>query len=498
LTKTSLVAAGALLTVALAAVIGMTRAGSGGPAQAAPGEHALATVRRGSLALTLTETGTLKTKNAATIMSEIAGVEKIAWLADEGASVTKGAIVIELDKTEVEKRIEELENLVIQGESELKTARTDLEIQEAQNRTDLDKAALRVEVAHVALKKLLDGDIPKEERTRKLAIDKAKSMLERAEEKYKSMPDLLALGFVTKSQVEEERLKVEEASVALETATQELELYQKFQRPLDQKQKQAEVDEAERDLERAKQKAASQLEQKQAVIRQRELTLKSTNDRLEKARKDLEKMTLRAPTDGIVVYGDLGERFRSREIKVGMQVWPNQTILTLPDTSELAVVVRVHEADIEKLKVGMPASVTLDTYKGLVLSGEVAKIASVANAGDSWLEEDVKKFSVDIAVKDRNQSLRPGITAKVEITVGEVKDALYVPSQAVFAREGKFRCFVRAAGRTVAREVEIGRANDQHVEVKKGLELDERVVLYNAEAAEVDAAAPPASAAAKP
>ncbi|HVY62821.1 MAG TPA: HlyD family efflux transporter periplasmic adaptor subunit, partial [Planctomycetota bacterium] len=167
----------------------------------------------------------------------------------------------------------------------------------------------------------------------------------------------------------------------------------------------------------------------------------------------------------------------------------NRTIVTLPDTSELAVLVRIHEADIEKLKVGMPATITLDTYKGLALSGEVAKIASVANAGDSWLEEDVKKFSVDIAVKDRPQDLRPGITAKAEITIGEVKDCLFVPSQAVFARSGKFRCFVRQGARAVAREVEIGSANDQFVEVKKGLEAGEKVLLVRPEGEEAGEAA---------
>src|SRR5205085_3373299 len=110
-----------------------------------------------------------------------------------------------------------------------------------------------------------------------------------------------------------------------------------------------------------------------------------------------------------------------------------------------AVLIKVHEADINKLKVGMPATVTLDTYKGLALSGEISKIASVANANDSWFGDDVKKFGVDIAIKDKGLTLRPGITAKAEVAVGEVKDVVYVPSQAVFAKDGKFRCFVRRA-----------------------------------------------------
>jgi HlyD family secretion protein len=453
------------------------RALSGAPREPAPTLANAFAVKRGALRITLDETGTLKTKTASTIRSGVEGSAKIAFLIDEGAAVKSGDVLVELDQTEVKEKIEELERNRIQGESELDTASSELEVQEAQAKTDLEKAELRVDVARVAERKLKEGDIPKELKTRQLRIEKATSALQRAEEKYKTMPDLQKLGFVTKSQVEEERLKVEEAKVELDAAKQDMDLYTRFQQPLDTKTKEAEVGEAERELERTKSRTAALTEEKRAIVLQRELTLKATFERLAREKKRRANMTLRAPKDGIVVYGDPDQPWRSEEIKVGASVYENGVLCTIPDTSELAVALQVHEAEIDKLKLGLKATVTLETYKGVVLHGEVSKIAAIAISG-GWRDE-VKKFAVDVAIIESHLNLRTGITAKAEIEVTKLPEVLHVPLQAVHVKDGKHRCFVRSGGAVSPREVEIGAANDDFVEVKKGLSEGETVLLYD-------------------
>ncbi|MEZ0227613.1 MAG: hypothetical protein ACAI25_03255, partial [Planctomycetota bacterium] len=269
---------GLVVLVGIVAAIAASQL-SGAPKDAisAPAGVTTFAVKRGTLPVTLKETGTLKTKTATVIRSGVEGVTKIATIIAEGASVKSGDVVVELDQTDVKQKLEELEGQKIQQEAELKAARTDFAVQEAQAKTDVEKAELRVEVAKVNHKKLVEGDIPKERKTRQLRIEKAKSALQRVEEKYKTMPELQGLGFVTKSQVEEERLKVEEAKVELDAANQDYELYDKFQKPLDTKQKEAEVGEAERELVRTRARSESQVESKRAAMLQRELQLKKTN-----------------------------------------------------------------------------------------------------------------------------------------------------------------------------------------------------------------------------
>ncbi|MEZ0229756.1 MAG: efflux RND transporter periplasmic adaptor subunit, partial [Planctomycetota bacterium] len=76
-------------------------------------------------------------------------------------------------------------------------------------------------------------------------------------------------------------------------------------------------------------------------------------------------------------------------------------------------------------------------------------------------------------------TLRTGITAKAEIAIGEMKNVVYVPLQTVQVKDGKHRCFVKARGAVQPREVEIGRSNDDYVEIKKGLDEGEVVLLYD-------------------
>lgn len=466
-----------VLVGVIAAIASSQLSGAPRDAVAVSGHVTTFAVKRGTLPVTLKETGTLKTKKATIIRSTVEGQAKIATIVAEGAAVKSGDVVVELDQTDVKQKIEELEGQRIQQEAELKAAKTDFAVQEAQAKTDVEKAELRVEVSKVNHRKLIEGDIPKEQKTRQLRIEKAKSALQRVEEKYKTMPELQQLGFVTKSQVEEERLKVEEAKVELDAAKQDFELYDKYQKPLDTKQKEAEVGEAEREHTRTMARSESQVESKRAVMLQRELQMKKTLDRLSREKVKLENMTLHAPTDGIVVYGDPDRPWNSGEIKAGAQVWQNMPICTIPDTTEFGVILQVHEADINQISSGLPVTVTLDTYKGVVLKGEVSKIAAVAISG-GW-QDDVKKFAVDIAIVGSTLTLRTGITAKAEIAIGEMKNVIYVPLQTVQVKDGKHRCFVRARGSVTARDVEIGRANDDFVEIKKGLDEGEVVLLYD-------------------
>ena len=56
-------------------------------------------------------------------------------------------------------------------------------------------------------------------------------------------------------------------------------------------------------------------------------------------------------------------------------MWGGFTLFTIPDLRVMKVQVEIHEADINKIKKTQRVTVTMDTYPGLVLEGEVTKIA---------------------------------------------------------------------------------------------------------------------------
>jgi HlyD family secretion protein len=442
-----------------------------------PREGGTHTVARGKLPITLGEKGTLKTKNATKLNAET--YAKIEWIIEEGKTVKKDDILVKLDKQEMDKQREQLENQVTQLEAELKSATTNELIQKQQNQTNVEKAELQVEVAKVELKKFLEADDPAERRKLALAVESAETEVERNEEKLKANEELRKEDFVTENDVREARIQLKKARNDLETARMELKSYEEYRRPLELRKKEAAVVEADRGLEQAKQAAEAQLADKAAQVRQRESSLSSTKFQLEKTKEILSKMEIKAPTDGTVIYGDQDQPWNRENIKVGQQVWQGMVLITLPDPSEMAVTIQIHEADVDKLKVGMKAFVTSETQKDRTFEGEVVKIDSVANAGQNWWGgDDVKRFKVEIALTGKDLNLKTGTSARAEIRVGEVDECLAVPLQAVHDKDGKRYCFRQNGGSARERvEVTVGASNETMIEIKTGLSEADQVLL---------------------
>jgi len=445
------------------------------------------TVTRGTLTIALLEQGTLKTLKSTQIRSETNA--KIQSIIAEGTKVLKDAVLVELDKTDATRELEQLVNQVTQLEAELKSATTEETIQLDQNKTDIEKAKLDLEIKTVELTKLMEADIPAEVRRLDLAIEEAETALERAEDDVKASERLLQEKFVTENDHKQTVLNLKKSKNSLETARMEKANYERFKRPLDERQKREAVEEATRGLERAIKRAEAQIASKNAIVTQKRVSLDRVKNMKEQKEKDLTKMTIVAPTDGTVLYGDPDNPWNNENIKVGAQVWNSQVLMTLPDSKELAATVEIHEADVNKVKVGMPVYITSEMEKGVSFDGKVLKIDAVPNAGRRWgFGENVKKFRVEVSLEGQNLNLKNGTSCMVEVKVGEVPDVLSVPLQAVFAREGKFYCFRRRNGKPERVEVETGSASRTYVEIKKGLEEKDEVLLHDPEIGDTDGA----------
>ena len=73
--------------------------------------------------------------------------------------------------------------------------------------------------------------------------------------------------------------------------------------------------------------------------------------------------------------------------------------------------------------------------------------------------------------------LRPGLLAEVEITVEKIPDAIYVPSQAVFEKEGKFVVFLKSGNRFEERTVKLAKRSESTVVVSEGVKPGDLIAL---------------------
>lgn len=447
-------------------------------AEAGPAESTLFAVRRGDLTMTITENGYLKAKNSVSVKPKFRGQGVLTWLVDEGDEVSEGDLLAEFDKTKVQADLTEEQQQLIQYQTELEAAEAELKIQARDNEANIEKAEVQKTIADLTYERYVKGEYPNELRKKELAVKKSRSEFERAKERFEQVPRLHEEGFLTAIQVEEERIKVEEAEINLQNAERELELYKAYTYPMELATKESEVRDAERTLSNSQEKATISTKEKEAQVSHRTRRIDTTKNRIKQLEEELEALTMKAPQPGVVLYGDPARPWNRDNIKVGGSIYQGTTVFTLPDMSEMQVLVEIHEADINQVEEGQKVSITVETNKGETFTGVVEEVASVASNSD-WGDDTNKQFRVVISIDPTEVELRAGITAKAEIRIGELEDVLYVPVHAVLIENGEHFAFVHDGGETRRQPVKVGRNNAHYVEVLEGLAEGQRVLLYD-------------------
>lgn len=197
---------------------------------------------------------------------------------------------------------------------------------------------------------------------------------------------------------------------------------------------------------------------------------------LARARDLVRKTEIVAPLDGVVTRLPVRE---GEMVVIGLQNMPGTTLMTISDLSEMDAEVKVAEADVLRVKVGQPATVTLEALAGRVLRGEVVEVGAsalpVAGAGAA-----AREFRVKVRVRDPTDGLRPGLTCDAEVLVGEARDALTVPLQAVSLRgpAGQETTGVFAIEKDVVRfvPIETGMIGGLDMEVRGGISEGREIV----------------------
>jgi hypothetical protein len=179
----------------------------------------------------------------------------------------------------------------------------------------------------------------------------------------------------------------------------------------------------------------------------------------------------------MVVYNNQEQERRSSTqssmVEEGAMMRERQTMIKLPDLAHMQVKCTIHESKVDSLSRGMRARVRVQDreFQGIV--------TSVANQPEPshWFAGNVKEYAAVVAIESDPQGLRPGLTAAVEILVANLQDVLSVPVQSVVEQKGRFYCWVDGAGGPQRREVELGQGNNTRIQVVKGLQEGEPVLL---------------------
>ncbi len=153
---------------------------------------------------------------------------------------------------------------------------------------------------------------------------------------------------------------------------------------------------------------------------------------LDQTRYNLSKTTMASPMDGIVtsLNAEVGEI-----VMIGTMNNPGTVIMTVSDMSEIETEVEVDETDIAQVKLGQETEISIDAYPDTTFRGRVTEIGHAARISGLGTQDQVTNFLVKVMLLDDVATIRPGMSASVDITTDSRTDVLSVPIQAVVMRE---------------------------------------------------------------
>jgi HlyD family secretion protein len=139
---------------------------------------------------------------------------------------------------------------------------------------------------------------------------------------------------------------------------------------------------------------------------------------LEEAHANLQKAQVVAPSDGVVIQLD---------VQVGQRLGSGEVVAVLANTQELELPVQVAEVDIDEIRIGQPAEITIDALLGRPFQGEVARISPVSSDTTG-----VVNYQVTIRLTDDDLTgVRPDMTAVAEFIDSEAAAGWLVPTTAL-------------------------------------------------------------------
>ncbi len=170
-----------------------------------------------------------------------------------------------------------------------------------------------------------------------------------------------------------------------------------------------------------------------AEIRTLEVRRERARKGWQHAEANAERLSIRAPLDGLVVLRSIWKGGRMGEPQEGEEVRTGLGLLDVVAEGAMRVRVKLNQSDLVGLTVGLPADVTLDAYPARRYRGRLERLSPVATPG---MSDKVRSVLAQFSVQGRDATLTPDLSAAVDVHVGAWPQALTVPRQAVVWNDG--------------------------------------------------------------
>ncbi len=368
----------------------------------------VAPARQGDFMVIIRCRGELKSGRSVQIYTPMVPNLRIAWMTPPGEKVEKGETIVKFDSSSAEQQLQQKDAQLKQAQATLDQAVAQAKITAEQDQSDLADAKYTVEKAQL--------EVSKQEIVSRIAGEESK----------------VDLG------VAEQKLKVQEATVALHAASDRSKIAS---------------------LTRLRDQAAGYVD-------------------LTKSR--ISQMELKAPLPGYLVFAPNYSQgwMNAKPFKVGDNVFAGMGLAEMPDLETLQMDAKVEEIDRGRIGVGNDVRVRVDSLPELTMPAKIGQISLLAEATNEF--PPTRNFRAYAPIPHPDPRLRPGMNGGMDIIINRIPNAISIPAKALFTRAGKPIVYLANNGHYRPVEVEVQARNPDELAVA-GVPAGSMVALVDVE-----------------
>ncbi len=205
--------------------------------------------------------------------------------------------------------------------------------------------------------------------------------------------------------------------------------------------------------ETVKNKVGLQTKVGNADLKILDISQKKAQVEMNMAKETLSALTLTAPSQGVLIY----ERRGLDPLEVGSEVWPGQPVVQIASLDKFRARVQIPEKDVVGVRKGQDVTVTLEAFPTETFQGTVTRLSRIAKQTNR--DDPRKYFECDVLLDvplDEMEKLKPGMSARAKILLGDYDDAFVLPRSSLIKKETGWVVFLaQKNGQYVEKSVDI-------------------------------------------
>lgn len=410
------------------------------------------------------------------LMSGITVREAVA----HGVKVKKGDVLVQFDTKKLDRALPDARSEHALARITLERAEKELPILEASLPLDLADAERAKKEANEDQKRFVAVNRPLDEESARQMVKDATYRLQAAQEELKQLQSMYRDKDLTE-QTEEyilkrQRQEVEDATFYLKAALIQSEGTLKLRLPRRALYLEESTVRAAQALDKTKNGTPLTLAQAKLTLQKSRDDFRRGGEDLRQLKQDLAAMTVRAPIDGVVYYGQYmaGQWSSASSMAAKLRpngiVMPNEVFMTVVTPRPMYVRAMVDEKDVSALRADQAAKVTPAGFPRIKLTGRVVSISAVPESSGKFLA----RLAVDLGPSAA--ALMPGMACEAKVNTYRNAHALTVPASAVFTDDDTDDHYVYLSPGGKRQVVKVGESDGKKTEILEGLKAGAEIL----------------------